>query len=88
MAVSQFSCVIAYAIEIMSSFFFDRIRVTNSSLKELWGTVRIFLCSVNNEAKQPYFLEGTRKNAIEMDRFVLKCKWQQKFTALAIVFSN
>lgn len=55
-------------------FSINRIRVTNSSDKDQWGTVRIFLCSINNEAQQPYFLEGMRKNAIEMDRFVIKRK--------------
>lgn len=54
--------------------FYYRITVTNSSSAPIKGTVRIFMCSINNEAGQPYFIEGTRKNAIEMDRFLVNRK--------------
>lgn len=54
---------------VTSICFYCRITVTNSSSAPIKGTVRIFLCSINNEALQPYFIEGTRKNAFEMDKF-------------------
>lgn len=48
--------------------------MTNAAKEPRKGTVRIWLCSINNEAQQPYLIEGTRKNAIEMDRFAVNCK--------------
>lgn len=63
-------------MNVTTSLSVYRITVTNTSSAPRMGTVRIFMYSVNNDSQQPLMIEGTRKNAIEMDKFTVNCKYE------------
>lgn len=60
---------------IYNNFLFSfRIEIRNQKTTPVIGTVRIFLLPVKNEKGQPFLFEGSRKLAIELDRYQAKCK--------------
>lgn len=51
-----------------------RLKIENSKSTPVHGTIRIFLLPIYDEKHQQYGFDEARTKAIEIDRFVTKCK--------------
>lgn len=51
-----------------------RLKIENSKSTSVHGTIRIFLLPIYDEKHQQYGFDEARTKAIEIDRFVTKCK--------------
>lgn len=49
----------------------NRLKVESKNTSAVVGTARIFLLPINDDKQQQFLYEGSRKLAIELDRFLV-----------------
>lgn len=64
----------------------DRLKVENTNPSQVVGTVRIFLLPLNDDKEQQFLYEGSRKLAIELDRFLVNRENFFFFSIFANIF--
>lgn len=63
----------------------NRLKVESTNPSPVQGTVRIFLLPLNDDKEQQFLYEGSRKLAIELDRFLVN---RENFFFFFSIFAN
>lgn len=77
-----------FYLDMNNIFTICRIQANNSSGQQVRGTCRIFLAPTNDERGVPIPFTDHRKMFIELDRFIVTCKFTStnKYFSLALTF--